>query len=176
MTEEASQEEFLRQLNPCRPALRRYLFAHVPDYHEAEDSLQKVILVMWRKFNTFRKDGNFQAWAFGIARYEILHARRTSARNRLVFDDTMLDRLESRLQESAPEQDIRLRFLAACVEKLPDRTREIVRWKYDRSMSIQVIAESVHGTVGSVAMLLCRARRLIAECINIQIAKASGGL
>ncbi len=65
-------------------------------------SCRRRSLVAWRKFNQFDPDTNFMAWAAAIARFEALKHLRKQSRDRLVFNDDILDLLA---EESLDEVD-----------------------------------------------------------------------
>ena len=44
---------FLRDLTTVQPVLRRYVLAHIPDFHQAEDVLQEVTVVLWKRYGEF---------------------------------------------------------------------------------------------------------------------------
>ncbi|MBN1669479.1 MAG: RNA polymerase subunit sigma, partial [Kiritimatiellae bacterium] len=48
-----------------------YLLAAVHDFQDAEDLLQDVTLVLWKKFDQYKEEFPFLRWALGIARREV---------------------------------------------------------------------------------------------------------
>lgn len=162
----AAQHAFLRQFTLAQPALRRYVLAHIPDFHEAEDVLQEIAVVLWDRAGEFEEGRNFQAWAFGIARYKMLHARRSAGRRRTLLSGDLSDRFAAKLQEMGPRYGQNRNRLRDCVKKLADRARTLVELRYDKGRSTQEIAEETGTSVNAVRVLLCRVRRSLARCIT----------
>ena len=91
---------------------------------------------------------------------------RSVARDRLVFTDDILTQFEARLRVLAPELNRRRAFLGHCLAKLPDHLHDVVTMKYVNNLSVQRIAEQIGRSANAVRILLCRARRALAECLE----------
>lgn len=163
---DAASHDFLRRFTKAQPALRRYVLAHVPDFHQAEDVLQEVAVVLWDRRAEFDPSRSFEAWAFGVARNKLLRSRRDVATRRGVLTPELSERLAAKLSEpgdAPPPGQARLR---ECIGKLAARAREAVEMKYDRGLSTEAIAESTGSTANAVRILLCRVRRSLARCLS----------
>ena len=64
--------EFSQQLTQIQRKLYSYILSLVPNRTEAQDILQESNFVLCRKAEEYDKDRNFQAWAFRIARYQVM--------------------------------------------------------------------------------------------------------
>lgn len=166
-------ETFLIHYTSSQLALRRFVMAHVPDFQEAEDVLQKASLVLWEKYGEFTGEGSFQAWAFGVTRREILHARRSSARRRLLLVGNLAKVVEERLEVSAPHMDHRRAHLDECIKRLPLKTRDALQAKYTDGLSAEDLAKSIGMQAEAVRALLYRARQAIARCLEFSETEAS---
>jgi RNA polymerase sigma-70 factor, ECF subfamily len=158
--------QFLKLYTAAQPALRRFVLAHVPDFHEAEDALQRSATVLWDKFAEFRSGSDFTAWAFGVARREVLHSRRSAARSRLVLSDDLSEQLGHQLAAEAQGFDERRAFLSYCLGKLPEALKRTVDMKYRQGRSTAKIAEALGATANAVRITLCRARQAMADCLR----------
>lgn len=167
--------EFLKRYTVALPALRRFVMAHVPDYHEAEDTLQRTVTVLWDKYGECPAGDAFTAWAFGVARREVLHARRGAARSKLLLSGDLAERFEKVLLEETPSFDERRRFLDDCMAKLPEKSRRALDLKYRQDKSTEVLAESLASTVNAVRILLCRARQAVGECMERALRRMQAG-
>ena len=67
-----------------------YVRSMVIDFHLAEDVLQETAATVAEKFADYDQSRPFLPWALGIAKNKILHALRTSSRDRLVFDESVV--------------------------------------------------------------------------------------
>jgi RNA polymerase sigma-70 factor (ECF subfamily) len=169
-----SHDEFLRCLIQAQPVLRRFVLARVPDFHQAEDTLQEITLVLWRKFGGFRREQSFTAWACGVARNEVLHARRAAARSRLFLAAEIAARFDARLEAAAPEFDRRRGFLQECLQRLPGRAREAIEAKYVRNQDTEQASAALGMSVNALRILLCRVRRTIDRCLDEALRKSIG--
>src|SRR5262249_14120859 len=108
-------------------------------------------------------------WALGVARNEILHARRETARSRLVFDESLLERAAERYEALQPELQRRRSALRHCVEKMPSHYREVVRQRYLEAHPVGEVARRPGRGGGAVHMLLSRIRQVLADCASRQL-------
>ena len=52
----------------AQPVVAGFISSMVPDFNDAEDILQRVALVIVKKFNQYDKNKLFLVWAMGIAK------------------------------------------------------------------------------------------------------------
>ena len=164
-----THDEFVRRLVAAQGALRGYVLTLVLDVDRAEDVLQDVSVALWRKLETYQPERPFLNWALGVARNEILHARRETARSRLVFNESLLEKAAERYEALQPELQRRRAALQHCVEKMPVHYREVVRERYLEAQSVGEVARRLGRSVGAVHMLLSRIRQVLAECASRQL-------
>jgi len=161
-----SHDGFVRLLVGAQGALRGYILAHLQDVSRAEDVLQDVSVTLWKKLETYQPERSFLTWALGVARNEILHARRETARCRMVFDPELLEKVADRYEAMEPELQKRRAALRQCIEKMPDVYRDVVHHRYVKGQSAGEVARRLGRSVGAVHMLLMRLRQALTECAN----------
>jgi RNA polymerase sigma-70 factor (ECF subfamily) len=161
-----SHEQFTRLWTEAQPILAGYLSAVVPDFQEAEDLLQEVAVVLLRKFSEYDSERPFVGWAIGIAKFEVLMARRRHARNRIFYQEDLLERLGEAYEEMAPELEDRSRALHDCVRTLQGRASELVRLRYKEALTSDAIAVRASMAVVAVRVALSRARAALRDCIE----------
>ncbi|WP_244952253.1 sigma-70 family RNA polymerase sigma factor [Roseimaritima ulvae] len=162
---------FLRAFTSHEPAVRAFVRRLVPTRADADDVLQEVSIVLWEKFDEFRPDGDFRAWACGIARYKVLAWLRDKGRDRLVLNSEVVEMLanESLQAESHLEQQ-RL-ALESCFEKIPSEQRDLLAGAYRQNVKIQDVAARSGRSVGGFYQWLHRMRKLLLECIGRELAE-----
>jgi len=163
---DARHDDFLRRFTAAQLAVRRFVWSHVPDPQEAEDIVQNTALVLWKKFDQYDPKKHFVTWAFGIARNEVLYARRTSARKPLVLADDVSVRLGERLALLSARLDPRWAFLESCLKKLAEKARGVLEMHYHRRLSTDQIARTLRSSVNAVRLVLFRAREALARCVG----------
>ena len=117
--------EFLRCFTANEPAMRAYVRRLVPLRADADDVMQEVAVVLWEKFEQFREGGDFRAWAFGVARFEVLAWLRDKGRDRLVLCQDVAELLAEETLREEPRLARQREALESCLEKLdraPTRT------------------------------------------------------
>lgn len=160
------QEQFTRFWTEAQPKLAGYVSALVPDFQEAEDLLQEVAVVLLRKFPEYDAQRPFIAWAIGIAKREVLMARRRHARDFLCYQPDLMDRISDVCEELAPELDERSRALKECLGVVQGRASELLRLCYEDGLKPQAIAGRVGMAVVAVRVMLSRTRAVLRECIE----------
>jgi RNA polymerase sigma-70 factor (ECF subfamily) len=164
-------EDFLRLFTHHEPELRAFVRACLPRAEDVDEVMQEVSLVAWRKFATLTEAAQFPRWACVIARYEILKFRRTHARNRLVLDEDIIEKLA---EEGAEEMSVRhqqLNALDECVAKLPRERRELALAAYAPETSMKELAAQTSRTEGSLYQLLARIRQELLRCVERTLAQ-----
>jgi RNA polymerase sigma-70 factor, ECF subfamily len=161
-----NQEQFTRMWTEAQPILAGYLYAVVPDFQEAEDLLQAVAVILLRKFPEYDPQRPFVGWAIGIAKREVLMARRRHARNRLFYQADLLERLADTCEELTPELEERSRALRECVRTLQGRAAELLRLRYQECLKFDVIAARVGMAAVAVRVMLSRTRAALRDCVE----------
>jgi RNA polymerase sigma-70 factor (ECF subfamily) len=181
MAREDSQQpaaEFAEHLRRHQSRLYGYIHSLVRDLNDADDLFQQTALILWRKFAAFDREGNFLAWACGIARFEVANFLRSRGRQRLYFsDDLNLLLIEAQDALGEAEADDRRDALARCADKLRRRDRELLEECYGESSGVNEAARRRGRSPQSVYNSLRRIRRALHECVNRTLAsEAKGGL
>jgi RNA polymerase sigma-70 factor (ECF subfamily) len=149
-----------------RRALFAYIYAIVRDYHTAEDVLQDVSVVLIRRWEEFGQIGDFWKLAREVARRQSLSALRRARRAPLLLSEQALDALDRGFDQMMDQADDRAVALARCIEKLPDRWREVIRYRYWDKLPVGEIAQRFASTAGSISVTLNRIRSKLADCVT----------
>jgi len=161
-----NHEQFTRAWTEAQPIVSGYLNAVVPDFQEAEDLLQDVAVILLRKFPEYDAQRPFVAWAIGIAKREVLMARRQHARNFLSYHADLLERISETYEELAPELEARSRALRDCLRAIKGRASELLRLRYEESLKPNAIAARLGLAVIAVRVMLSRTRAALRDCIE----------
>jgi RNA polymerase sigma-70 factor, ECF subfamily len=151
-----------------QPRIKGFILALLPDFAAAEDVLQETFLVVQRKAEEFAPESNFLAWAFQIARFQVMKAQTAHRRDALRLSDAVLESLAD-CAPVEPWDDQRLALLPNCLEKLAPQARRIVDLFYRDEHKPQEIARRLSWTPAAVSVTLSRARKALRECIERQI-------
>jgi RNA polymerase sigma-70 factor, ECF subfamily len=171
MNDLESQDAFVQEFVASQTALFAYLVVLLADRLAAQDVLQEVNLTAWRKRETFQAGTSFFAWASKIAYFHVLSYRRKRNRDRLVFNDRVLDYLAERQTERLDEVDRRSTALGDCLAMLPEELRQLIRERYAPGVTIQQLARERSKSPGSVAQHLFRIRELLLRCVERKLSR-----
>lgn len=169
MNPSAPQDDFAAMWASAQPMVTAYIASVVRNFHETEDVLQKVATVAFQKQGQYDRQRPFSAWVTGIARLELLRWRRDQARDRHVFSDETIARLEESHSGMKDELDERRAALQACFLKLDGRAKRFVEMRYLRDMPLTQIATRLGMQATAVRVSLHRVRQALQRCIERQL-------
>ncbi len=136
----------------------------VPDFNEADDIVQRVAVVLVRKFNEYDHERPFVAWAIGIAKREIVIYRHERNKDRHIFKESLIEQIAETYQRS-PDLPISEQ-LARCLEALDIRWKQIIHLRYAQDLRTRQISDRTGMTDVAVRKLLSRARMSLRDCLN----------
>jgi len=166
-----THEDFLRLFTRHEPEVRAFVRACLPSAVDVDEVMQEVSLVAWRKFAQLAEASEFPRWVCVIARYEILKYRRTRARDRLVLDEDIVQKLADECEEELPLRHRQLEALDQCIAKLSRERRELALAAYAPETSMKSLAARVGRTEGSLYQLLARIRQELLRCVDHNLAQ-----
>ena len=153
----------------AQPIVTSYISALVPDFHAVEDILQSVALIVVKKTDDYDPSKPFLAWALGIARNEVLHYRRSKARETLVFNDSLMKLLSRTFAEQEEHSKEIRRAMTGCLKHLSGRPREVFRLRYGEQMAVKTIAKQLETSANTVSVTLNRCREALRKCLSQQL-------
>lgn len=171
-TEIDRTEEFVALLTEHRGDLFRFVLSILPDYAEAEDVFQRTSVVMWRKFDEFQLGTDFLRWAARVAQFEVRDYRKRKGRERLRFwSNELVDAVADTWLQNDDMLREQREALGPCLEKLPERDRQLVELRYGgKKTTSKEVAEQLGRPRVTVYKALARIRRALYECIERTLA------
>jgi RNA polymerase sigma-70 factor (ECF subfamily) len=163
----------VQQLILCQDRLYAYVLALLGDPIAAEDVLQETNLAATERLTEAASIGDFTAWLFGVARHQVQDYRRRQGRERLRFDDDLLDLLADELPAATSDISLRQQALRGCLADLPSEQRELILRRYGPGASVRALAAELKRTVGVVSQTLYRIRLALLSCIQGKLAAES---
>lgn len=159
-------EEFVGLLVKHQQSLYSYIRTLVPQHADAEDVLQQVSLVLWRKFDDFEAGSEFLAWSCRVAYFEVLNFRKRQRNDNVAFSSEFLEQLASAWSERSDLLADERTALEECVERLSPADRQLVTLCYEGQHPTKEVAEQLGRSAESVYVSLHRIRRSLGECIR----------
>ena len=158
--------DFVQRMIGVQSRLYALIMSLVHNPEQAADVLQQTNLVMWQKSDQFELGTNFSAWAFRIARYQVMAHRQRQRRDRHVYDDETIAAVAAEFEERPALLDDRLTTLSHCLQEIGDDARKLLQRRYRDGLTVQHIAEDLGHTPNRVAVRLHRLRVALMECIR----------
>lgn len=170
----SQNEEFVRLLLVYQKRIYGFILAMVPNYADAEDLFQQVVMIMCRRFGEFEPGTSFLAWALQIARYELNNIRKTQRRSRVQFSSETMEMLFEQTCRQISRIDQRVQWLEECLKRLEPSDRALVYRRYEQGMAIKDIAQQLGRSVYSLYRGFNRIHLFLRHCVNAHL-QAEGG-
>ena len=158
---------FVAELTKHQLALQLYVRSLLPGDRSAHDVVQQANARIWEKRADFELGTNFKAWAFSIARYEVLNHRKQQARDvRLVFSGELEEVISTELAAASLDPQARQEALRECLGKLRPQDRQLLLHRYASSATLAEYADCVGRSLGGLKVALHRLRSALLVCIQ----------
>ncbi len=137
-------------------------------FRDAEDLVQETFLRALQQIGTLRDPDRIGAWLYGIAVNVAREYRRSEARLPAL--------LERKAAEPPPvaEGGMDEERLRACLERMPERLRELFILRHIQGMSYRQLGAIRGASLTSVGERLWKARQLLRRCLEQPGAFAAG--
>lgn len=155
-----------------QPRLLAYIRTLVPNPDVAKDVLQQTNLVLLKKAREFQPGTSFSAWARRVAYFEVLTQRRTMGRERILFDEDLLEKMASTAELRSDYFEDRREALRECMGRLPEKLRAILAERYVDQEAVAKIARDRGATANAVSQQLFRAKSSLMKCVAQRLASA----
>ncbi|MCO6043264.1 sigma-70 family RNA polymerase sigma factor [Aeoliella sp. ICT_H6.2] len=170
LPDQAAAEEFVQLLTKEQNKLLHFITMLLAgDVQAAENVLQETNLVLWRKAREFEVGTSFQAWSRSVARWQVQAHLRDRSRDRLIFNDELVDQLSSRDISKITQPETR-GALKNCVEGLRKNQSNLLSLRYTDELPIRTISVREGRSEAAIRSALKRIRRALLACIQSKLA------
>lgn len=159
-------EKFVRLFAQHDRELYRYVLTLLGDESAAEDVMQEVAADLWKKFASYDPAQPFGAWARSFAKVQVMRHRRTLARDRLLFNDELLEKLSEERASIEPAFESRRRALRLCMAKLSAEDRRLLTLRYAETSTVTEAAKAAGVERKKMYTALDRIRRVLTRCVD----------
>lgn len=164
-TPHESASEFVRLLTANQSQIYAYIMSLVGNCTDADDVLQETTATMWQKFGEFKPGTDFISWGVAIAYYKVREFRRTH-RDKIQFDDEVLDILCQKAQHELLDSNAYLGKLQDCMQKLDSNDYQLVKLRYISGVSMNDLSRRLNKTVRSIYYRIAKIHGLLMRCIE----------
>lgn len=169
MPQPQDETRFIEALTRHQPALEAFCFANLANREDAREVLQATCVKLWQKAADWDSETEFLPWAFTVARFTILSRYRDQKRDRLVFDEDVIQEMAKDTEDAATAFDERREALAKCMKKLDQKQTALLHDHYTANQSLREIAKASGRGLSAVKMTLLRIRQQLSACIERQM-------
>ncbi|WP_161604274.1 sigma-70 family RNA polymerase sigma factor [Roseiconus nitratireducens] len=152
-----------------QPRLYGFILKRLADREQTLEVLQRTNLVLCRKQDEFEPGSSFAAWAFTIAKFQVMAWRKSEGAQRLIFTDDVNQLLERSVDQEIESVDQRIPFLRHCMERLKRQDRNLIQERYRDGIPIADIANAASKSADAVAMQLSRIRAQLRDCVRMKL-------
>ncbi len=164
--------DYVKLMTDHQGNLRAFIVSLMPGSPDVADVLQETNAALWVKRKNFKPETNFIAWAFKIARYEVMRQRdRIKRFGRITFSEKIIEILSE--SDAPAKPDARLAALDSCLGKLNESQRKLIQARYTPGHSIEQYAVNCGKGASGLRMALLRVRESLKNCIEKTLAGES---
>lgn len=157
---------FVREVTANQRRLYAFILSLVRTPADADDVLQETNLVLWQKSAEFTLGTNFVAWAFRIARFQVMAFRKRQKRSKESFDDDLIELLATEAEEQLDEDDARRAALRGCLKKLRPDQAALVAERYEPGGCVNDMARRAGKSPKALSEQLARVRAALLKCVT----------
>lgn len=166
------EEQFAELFSAHQQRVFGYILGLVRNANDAHDVLQQAAIAMWKKFPEFELGTDFGRWSITVARYEALNFLKYRRRNRVFFNQELVEQLGDEFSEMTNQHlGARRDALRSCLSKLRNPDRKLIECRYAHGLNSRQIAELQERSQASICNSLRRIRESLLRCIELSIAK-----
>ncbi len=144
--------------------------AHSASRELVEEVLQETYVTAFEKLAQYRPQGTFRPWLRTIARNH-LFAHWRERRRLAEFDADALETLIAddginELERNDERQERETARLAACMEDLPERARQMLERRYCDEQPLAQLAQQFKRSAATLSVTLFRLREQLRRCVE----------
>jgi RNA polymerase sigma-70 factor (ECF subfamily) len=143
-----------------------FILTLVPNCNDADEIFQETSLILWKKAEEYDARRDFVPWACGIAQNVVRNFRTKQARESCVFGDDLVAQIAEVRESRGDWLDEKLSALSACMERLSDAQRAMLRDFYGERTSASEMAAQLQIAENALYQRLHRIRRRLLDCVT----------
>lgn len=170
---DTKRDRILKSALECRGELLAYARSLLGNYAAADDAVHDAMLVVVNKFDQFEEGTSMLTWCRAIVRIEVLRVRQRQRRDRSLAERLLDDAVDAAFAEFQTERRQHgtgwQEVLHACLNKLSERGRGVLRARFVDEMSYEQIGQRLGMTLEAVRKSLFRHKRQVRSCVESRL-------
>ncbi len=167
----AANDDFLRHFLAHETALRAWISLVVGDAAARDDVFQEVALALWKNFHRYDEARPFGAWARRIAAHKAVDAHRRRVARPVTLSPEAIEALNRAFDAAEPTVAEEEDALAACLAQLPEKSRQLLDWRYAERLDAREMARRAASTPDAIYQQLSRLRAALGDCIRRRLGR-----
>lgn len=159
-------EQFMKLFLQHRARVYSYIRGLVFNRTDAEELLQEVALVLWRKFDEFKPGTHFDRWALTVAFNQVRYHRQKQQRKGMVFNSDLVNSLVDEAEALHRKPDVFRDALEDCVRQLPGQDRDLLRQRYQGHATNRSLAQVLGRSESAISRALNRIHQALLRCVE----------
>jgi RNA polymerase sigma-70 factor, ECF subfamily len=173
MPDNPRQDEFLGLYLQHKLRVDAYVRSLVPNRADADELLQDIASILWRKFEDFEIGTRFDHWAGRIAQKHVFNFFRQKRRESLYFNEYVFTALAEEVVRQNDNWDERRDALSACIKQLPRPDHDLVRARFQAGATNRDAARECGRSESAVSRALSRIYATLLGCMQRRLAISS---
>jgi RNA polymerase sigma-70 factor (ECF subfamily) len=150
LAQSGDKESLNELLKIVQTPLFRYIYRLVSEQNLAEDILQEVFLIIYRKLKWLENPTLFRAWAYRIASRETFrHLKKEKKWTEQIRDEEVLETIQAEISDQIYEPEL-IAKIPEMLEKVSPASRAVLILHYLEEMSLNQVAEVLDISLGTV--------------------------
>lgn len=141
-----------------------YVFSIINDYAASEDIVQELFIRFWNDRDKIKVSENVTAYLFKASRNTALNyirgkSNREKSHQNIIFQDIVIDR-------DFLEEEEFISSLHACIETLPERSRQVFKMNRIDGLKQKEIAEQLGTSLKTIKNQLWKSLQYLKSCLE----------
>lgn len=163
-----TEKEVLQILMTWRHRVEAAAWVVVRDSHASEDIFQNVALKALTRDVSFESESAVLSWAFITARREGIDWLRRRRRETPEIGVELIDLMCLEWLTRDPG-GARVEALRECLERVPEESRQLLRWRYFEGRPCQEVARMVGVKLDALYKRLSRLHESLRDCVESRL-------
>lgn len=151
----------------------QYALTRLNDPHEAADTVNEVMMEVWKHASRFEGRSRVSTWLLGITHHKVYdRLRKRKHRNKEEDIDDYSNRLSddsNNAMDKAIAATQNAELIRHCMENLSEAHREVVHLAFFEDLAYQEIARIVECPEGTVKTRVYHAKNALKKCLSQSI-------
>lgn len=163
---------FVDALGGAQCDLRAYVSYLLGNTAAVDDVVQETNLTLCQEWERYDATRPFLPWAKTLAYYQVMTYLKTASREKVLFDETVVDFLavmDTRAEDGEAVADRQLHWLEEGIKTLPQRDRSLINFRYRHRYTLIRLSRRYQMSVATLSLVLIGIRKKLGVFITVKM-------